>query len=294
MRILVFGETGQVACELARFDEVMNVGRAEADLSAPASCASTIRSYAPDAVINAAAYTAVDRCEDEEDEATVINGLAPTAMAQACADLDIPFVHISSDYVFDGQGTRPFRPSDKVAPLNAYGRSKLVGEKGVTDAGGVYCILRTSWVFSAHGNNFVRTMLRLSETHEALSIVADQVGGPTAASAIAQACMTIVYQLREHGRSISGVHHLSGAPDVSWATLARAIFAISDRHVDVADISTAEYLTPAKRPLNSRLDCSQLEQTFGIERPDWRRNLVDIISELGVPALGQNYERRSP
>jgi len=292
MRVLVFGKTGQVACELARFDDVTNLSRVDADLSDPLACAQAIRKHAPDAVINAAAYTAVDSCEDEEAIATIVNGHSPAAMAQVCADLKIPFVHISTDYVFDGQGTEPFQPSDPVDPLNAYGRSKLVGEQGVAAAGGAYCILRTSWVISAHGDNFVKTMLRLSEMRNALSVVSDQIGGPTAAAAIAQACITIAAQLREQGAAISGVHHLSGAPDVSWAELARAIFTLKEREVNVTDIPTSKYPTPAKRPLSSRLNCLKLTQVYGIERPDWRQNLSDIISELDVTTQDQTTERK--
>lgn len=284
MRVLVFGKTGQVACELARFDEVTNLSRAEADLADPLACADAIRQAAPDAVINAAAYTAVDRCEEEEAVATVINGGSPTAMAQACAELDIPFVHISTDYVFSGEGEMAFKPSDPVAPLNAYGRSKLSGEAGVARACGRYCILRTSWVISAHGNNFIKTMLRLSETRDGLSVVADQNGGPTPAAEIAKVCMKIATQLRVKDNENSGVYHFSGAPDVSWAELARNIFTLANRAVDVTDIETAEYPTPAERPLNSRLDCTKLTQTFGVERPEWRQNLAEILMELDASA----------
>ena len=284
MRVLVFGATGQVALELSRFDGVTTLGRTEADLSDPAACAAAIRHHAPDAVINAAAYTAVDRCEEEEATGTVINGQAPAAMARACAELRIPFVHISTDYVFDGQGTTPMSPDDAVAPLNAYGRSKLAGEKGVADAGGQYCILRTSWVVSAHGSNFVKTMLHLSETRDALSVVADQIGGPTAARSIATACMTIAQALRDKGAACSGIYHFSGAPDASWADLARAVFKLANRPVTVTDISTADYPTPATRPLNSRLDCATLEKVFGIARPNWRQDVADIVQELGARA----------
>jgi dTDP-4-dehydrorhamnose reductase len=291
MQVLVFGQTGQVACELALFDGVTNLSRADADLSNPSACADVIRRIAPDAVINAAAYTAVDRCEEEEVLATVINGEAPVAMAQACAELDIPFVHISTDYVFAGDGEASFKSSDPVAPLNAYGRSKLFGETGIAQVGGRYCVLRTSWVVSAHGNNFIKTMLRLSETRDALTVVADQIGGPTSAAEIAKACMTITTQLIEQGREKSGVYHFSGAPDTSWAEFARNIFTLSNRAVNVTDIPTSDYPTPAKRPLNSRMDCSQLTLTYGIERPDWRQNLVTILGELGVSTQDQTTER---
>ena len=197
MSLLIFGKTGQVAQALGQLapDSVF-LDRAQADLSDPAACAAAIRSLRPRAVINAAAWTAVDRAEDEEAVATVINGAAPAAMARECAALTIPFVQVSTDYVFDGHGAMPFHPDDPVAPLNAYGRSKLAGEVGVRNSGAVHAILRTSWVFSAQGQNFVRTMLRLGRERDELRVVADQIGGPTPARAIARACLTLAEALQ--------------------------------------------------------------------------------------------------
>mgnify|MGYP005847037921 CR=1 FL=1 len=280
MTPLVFGRTGQVATELARLAPGARLlGRAEADLADPAACAAMIRALRPDAVINAAAWTAVDRAEAEEAAATVVNGAAPAAMARACADLGIPFVHVSTDYVFDGSGTRPWRPEDPTGPLGAYGRSKLAGEVGVRAAGGQGVILRTAWVFSAQGVNFVRTMLRLGRERGAVRVVADQIGGPTPAAAIAGACLTIAAVLAA-GRAGPGTHHLAGAPDTSWADFARAIFAAAGMDVAVTDIATADYPTPARRPANSRLDCTSLTETFGIARPDWRAHLAAVVAEL--------------
>lgn len=276
MNILVFGKTGQVATELGAFEGVTCVGRDMADLSDPQACAALIKARAPDAVINAAAYTAVDRAEEEEALATVINGEAPAAMAQACHALTIPFVHISTDYVFDGQGDAPFANDHATAPKNAYGRSKLVGEQAVAQTGGAYAVLRTSWVFSAHGANFVKTMLRLSETRDALNVVDDQIGGPTPAAAIAAATVSIAAQLKADARK-SGVYHFSGSDDVSWAGFARETFRQAGRKVAVTGIPTSEYPTPATRPLNSRLDCSATTQAFGMARPDWKAALTDIV-----------------
>ncbi len=282
MRILVFGQTGQVARELANvLTDAWFLGRAEADLSDPASCSATIEARRPDAVINAAAYTAVDKAEEDEVLAQIVNGQAPGEMARACAKADIPFVHISTDYVFDGTGSAPWRPDDKTAPLGAYGRTKRAGEVAVLAAGGTSAILRTSWVFSAHGGNFVKTMLRLSETRDALSIVADQVGGPTPARAIAEATVAMAEGMADNPAT-AGIYHFTGAPDTSWADFAREIFAQSGRAVTVEDIPTSAYPTPAKRPANSRLDCSSLDTTFGIARPDWRTHLTDILTELGA------------
>jgi dTDP-4-dehydrorhamnose reductase len=277
--ILVFGKTGQVARELALLPGIHCLSRNSADLTNPAMCASEILRHRPRAVINAAAYTAVDRAEEEEAQATVINGDAPAAMAEACAMLGVPFVHISTDYVFEGGGATPWRPTDPVSPQNAYGRSKLKGEQAVTAAGGVYAILRTSWVVSAHGNNFVKTMLRLGAERDALTIVADQIGGPTPARAIAAACHRMAETLISEPDK-AGTYHFSGTPDVSWADFAREIFTQADLSCDVTDIPTTDYPTPATRPLNSRLDCSLTETTFALPRPDWRAGLAEILKDL--------------
>lgn len=279
--ILVFGKTGQVATELQRLSGVTALGRDKVDLSDPAACTAAIREHAPKAVINAAAHTAVDRAEDEEHLATVINGESPAAMAKACAELGIPLVHISTDYVFEGKGDTPWQPDNVTAPENAYGRSKLTGEVAIRQSGAVYAILRTSWVISACGANFVKTMLRLSETRDALNVVSDQIGGPTPARDIAMACLHIAEQLIQEP-SKSGTYHFSGAPDVSWAEFATEIFAQAGRLVSITPIPTADYPTPAKRPLNSRMDCHSTEQVFGIKRPNWRDGLKEILKDLEV------------
>ena len=278
--ILVFGKTGQLARELAQLDDVTCLGRDQADLSDPAACAAAIRATRPAAVINAAAYTAVDRAEEEEELAHVVNGAAPGAIARACADLGIPFVTVSTDYVFDGSGTAPWRPEDAPAPVNAYGRSKLAGEAAVQAVGGAYAILRCSWVVSAHGNNFVKTMLRLGAERDRLTIVADQIGAPTPARAIAAACREMAQQLASEPAK-SGIYHLQGAPEVSWAGFAREIFSCADLSCDVEDIPTSAYPTPAPRPLNSRLDCASLETVFNISQPDWQQGLKEILQDLG-------------
>ncbi|MEN8873145.1 MAG: dTDP-4-dehydrorhamnose reductase [Pacificibacter sp.] len=278
--ILVFGKTGQVATELQSLvPDAQFACRADADLTEPAACAALIEKIKPSAVINAAAYTAVDKAEDDEATAALVNGAAPAAMAKACASLDIPFVHISTDYVFDGSGNTPFVTDHPTAPLGAYGRTKRDGENGVRAAGGRFAILRTSWVFSAHGNNFLKTMLRLGTEREVLTIVADQVGGPTPARTIAAACLKIASQL-ESAPAKSGTYHFSGAPDVSWADFARDIFKQAGLTCEVTDIPTIAYPTPEKRPANSRVDCSSTRETFGIERPDWRRDVLTIVNEL--------------
>ena len=279
--ILVFGRTGQVAREIARAAEAIGtpvrlLGREEADLADPSACARVIEGIRAHAVINAAAHTAVDRAEGEEALATTINGEAPAAMARAAASREIPFLHVSTDYVFSGEG--PHAPGDPVAPLGAYGRSKLAGEEGVRGAGGRHVVLRTAWVFSAHGSNFVRSMLRLGAERERLRIVADQRGGPTPAAAIARALLTIAGALRDGAPS--GTHHLAGAPDTTWAGFAREIMARAGLPCEVEDIATRDYPTPAARPSDSRLDCASLERAFGIARPDWRERLDHVLKEL--------------
>jgi dTDP-4-dehydrorhamnose reductase len=281
MRLLVFGSTGQVARELQRIaPEARYLAREEADLTDPAACAAAIDGFDGDAVINAAAYTAVDKAETDEATATQVNGAAPAAMAKAARRRGLPFIHISTDYVFDGAGTRPWHPDDPPGPIGAYGRSKLAGEEGVLAAGGTFAILRTSWVFSAHGANFVKTMLRLGKTRESLSVVDDQTGGPTGAGDIASALVTIARNLLRSPQS-SGIYHFSGAPDVTWAGFAQEIFRQSRLPTKVIGIPTIDYPTPAKRPAYSRLDCTSLRTVFGIARPDWRQSLTRVLQELG-------------
>lgn len=281
MTLLVFGLTGQVACELRRLaPDAAFLGRDDADLADPAACAAAIDTRAPDAVINAAAWTAVDKAEAEEAAATVVNGEAPAAMARACAARAIPFVHLSTDYVFDGTGSTPFAPDHPTLPLSAYGRSKLAGETGVRAAGGPHVVLRTSWVFSAHGANFLKTMLRFGRERERLTVVADQIGGPTPARAIAGACLTIAERLGADP-GLSGTYHFAGAPDVSWADFAREIMAQAGLGAAIDDIPTAAWPTPARRPANSRLDCTGLA-AFGLQRPDWRAGVAAALHDLGA------------
>lgn len=284
MKLLVIGRTGQVARELARALppglEARFLGREELDLSRPSEAAAAVAGAAVDAVINAAAWTAVDRAEAEEAAAQVVNARAPAAMAEAAARRGVPFLHVSTDYVFDGAGTRPFRPDDPTGPLGAYGRGKLAGEQGVRAAGGPHLILRTSWVVSAHGANFVKTMLRLGRERPVLRVVADQVGGPTPAAAIAAALLTAARAMV--AGAPGGTHHFAGSPDTSWADFARAIMAGASLPAQVEDIATADYPTPARRPANSRLDCSAFTAAFGVPRPDWRAGLQDVLKELAA------------
>ncbi|MDV7271912.1 dTDP-4-dehydrorhamnose reductase [Thioclava sp. A2] len=279
--LLVFGRTGQVARELQQLAPVLALGRDAADLAQSGACAAAIHAHRPRAVINAAAYTGVDRAEDEEPLATAINGVAPTEMALTCAALNIPLVHISTDYVFPGTGDSPWAPGDMTAPANAYGRSKLAGEHGIRATGASHVILRTSWVFSTHGSNFVKTMLRLSDTRDQISVVDDQIGGPTPARAIAAACLAIAQQLQDAPEK-TGTYHFSGAPDASWCSFARGVFSLTGRPTRVQAIPTSAYPTPAARPLNSRFECNTTTSVFGLPRPDWHAGLRECLTELGV------------
>lgn len=278
MKILVFGKTGQVARELQRQADVIALDRSQADLSDPAACAAIVRHSDADVIINAAAYTAVDQAETNEGLATTINAVAPTEMAKAAAARGLPFLHVSTDYVFDGSGSAPRTPEEPTAPINAYGRSKRAGEQGVVAAGGTYAILRTSWLFSAHGTNFVNTMLRLGKERGAISVVDDQIGGPTPAADIAATLLKMAEQLHPDN---SRTYHYAGAPDVNWKDFATEIFLQAGLPVEVSGIPTSSYPTPAERPLNSRIDCTAMQNTFGISQPDWRLGLTKVLQNLG-------------
>jgi dTDP-4-dehydrorhamnose reductase len=279
--ILVFGKTGQLALELQRFADVTALGRGDVNLLNPRACSIAIKDYAPIAVINAAAYTDVDMAEVDARDAFVVNGDAPKEMAIACAELNIPFVHISTDYVFDGSGTEAWSAQSRASPINAYGRSKLLGEEGIRSSGAVYAIVRASWAVSSHGTNFVKSMLTLSENNSVLKVVSDQIGGPTPAGDIAVACLKISKQLIADS-SKCGTYHLSGVPNVSWADFAVEIFSQSNKFVNVIPVPTTDYLTRAPRPLNSRMDCRSTELVFGITRPCWKVGLNSILKELEV------------
>ena len=277
--ILVFGKTGQIAAELSTFESLKTLGREKANLYKPLECREAILFYKPKAVINVAAYTAVDNAESDEYLARQINGEAVAMMAATCAELNIPLVHISTDYVFDGSGTTPWLTSDIPNPINAYGRSKLQGERAIEASGCIYVILRTSWVVSAHGNNFVKTMLRLSERKNSLNVVDDQIGGPTFAGDIAHTCVLIAEQLIKEP-SKKGIYHYTGQPDVSWFQFAKEIFEKVGARTVATPILTSDYPRPALRPLNSRLNCSTTKEVFGISRPFWYDALENILKEL--------------
>lgn len=288
-RIVVVGRTGQVASELQRQAlppswSVIALGRDRIDLASGKDVTQSIADARPNILINAAAYTAVDRAEAEEDLAMQVNGHAPGHLARIAAGLGIPFLHLSTDYVFDGREGRAWREDDEPNPLNAYGRSKLAGERGVLEADVRSIILRTSWVFSPFGSNFVKTMLRLGAERDELSVVADQYGGPTAASDIAAALFRLAILLVADPKpSQSGIYHYCGAPVASWAELAEAVFERADwlpTKPQIVRIASADYPLAARRPQNSALDCTRIRQDFGIGQPSWRSSLAVTLDKL--------------
>jgi len=256
------------ACEVADFDQ-------------PASLAALLDRVQPTVVVNAAAYTAVDRAESDRDAAFRANAEAPGVLAQWCAQAGVPLVHYSTDYVFEGQGTRPYREDDATAPLGVYGASKLAGEQAIRAAGGRHLIFRTAWVYASHSANFLRTMLRVGAERDVLRVVADQVGTPTPAALIAD----VTAQALQHDGALSGTWHLTAKGETSWHGFAEAIFAeavatgVLPRAPKVEAITTAEYPTPAKRPAYSHLDVAKLEQDFGVVLPSWQDGLKRVIAD---------------
>jgi len=286
--ILVFGRTGQVARELALRGAATGralrfAGRETLDLAVPDKVDDLIAAVAPRAVINAAAYTAVDRAEREPDAAYALNRDAPAAIAAACAARGLPLVHFSTDYVFDGELDRPYVETDPTGPTSVYGASKLAGELAVTATGGAAITLRTAWVYSAHGTNFLKTMLALATRRDEVSVVADQIGRPTWARDCAEVALLAIDALAADP-ALAGIYHLSGAGDASWADLAKAVFTESARRGGptalVRPITTAEYPTPARRPANSRLDCGKIEAALAWRRRPWRDSLAECMTEM--------------
>ena len=297
MRLLLLGGNGQVGRELRRsllpLGEVIVATRdgadadAVADFDVPDALAELVASLAPDVVVNAAAYTAVDRAETDGEAAWRINAEAPAVLANACAATNALLVHYSTDYVFDGSGNRPYREDDATAPLGVYGSSKLAGEEAIRASDARYAILRTAWVYAAHGKNFLLTMLRLAGERDELRVVADQVGAPTPAAWIADATAQLIrHGVGGHGATGSGTWHLVADGETSWHGFAEAIVEEANarglvaRAPHVAAIATSDYPTPAKRPAYSVLDTSRLRRDFGIVLPDWREGLRRTLDEF--------------
>jgi dTDP-4-dehydrorhamnose reductase len=288
MKLLVLGAGGQVGLELRRLAwpsgyDLDAFGRDGVDITEREAVAAAVARERPDIVINAAAYTAVDRAETEPDAAWASNCTGPANLAAACRDAAIPLIHLSTDYVFDGSKPGPYREDDPVKPLGVYGQSKEAGDCAVREALARHVILRTAWVYSAHGHNFVKTMLRLAAERPVLRVVADQIGSPTGAADIAAAIGAIVQQL-DAGNSHWGTYHFAGGGTVTWHGFAQAIFELATPWRGppplVEAIATADYPTPARRPANSVLDCSRIGEVFGIVPRPWRQALAEVIGEL--------------
>lgn len=287
--ILLTGASGQLGTELQRLPwlpdwQLIAADRSDLDLSDTRAIQRMVEGRQWRAVINAGAFTGVDNAETRQVEAWQINALAPAALAQACAQCDIPLVHVSTDYVFPGTGELPARTDNIVAPLGVYGASKLGGELAVRAAGGTHAIIRTSWVISAHGKNFVRTMLRLAREHDTVRVVDDQFGNPTSARDLADAIKTVLLGLCSEVPTKGGTFHFCNEGATSWAVFAEEIFRqsaiLGGPHARVEPIATSEYPTPAERPKNSRLDCSTIAEVYGLEPRPWQLALTDVLTEL--------------
>lgn len=290
MRIAVTGQAGQVVTSLiergaAAGHEIIAIGRPALDLADPASVVRALEAAAPDAIVSAAAYTAVDKAETESDLAHAVNGAGAGAVAQAASALGVPLVHISTDYVFDGTLDRPYVESDPTGPTGVYGASKLAGEQAVLETHANSAVLRVAWVYSPFGGNFVKTMLRLAGDRDSVSVVADQVGNPTSALDIADGILLVATNLvADSSPELRGVFHMTASGEASWADFAQGIFAASAARggpsASVTPIGTADYPTPATRPANSRLDCGKIARAHGVTLPAWQGSLDTVIARL--------------
>lgn len=292
MKVLVFGRSGQVAQALAGATapdncEVIVVGRPDVDVLAAGSIDAAIAATMPDVIVNAAAYTAVDRAESEEAAAFALNAGAVETIGRKARRAGIPIIHLSTDYVFDGTRDGPYREDDAAAPLGVYGRSKLEGEQRLAEVQPQHIVLRTSWVYAPTGQNFVRTMLRLAETKPALHVVDDQRGSPTYAPHLAEAILTIAGRVAAGGAAW-GIYNATGSGSTSWHGFADAIFAEAGRYnwpvPEIVPIRTAEFPTTAKRPANSRLDGSKIRDAFGVSLPDWREGVAECVLAIARAA----------
>jgi dTDP-4-dehydrorhamnose reductase len=295
MNILLFGKNGQVGWELQRslsvlgavtaldFDSAEHCG----DFANPAGVANTVRSLRPDIIVNAAAHTAVDKAEGEPELARALNATTPGAIAQEAAALGAWLVHYSTDYVFDGSGSRPWVETDTPAPLSVYGRTKLEGEQLIAQSGAQHLILRTSWVYAARGGNFAKTMLRLAQERERLTVIDDQWGAPTGADLLADVTAHALRHLQRHPQD-GGLYHCVAAGETNWHLYAKEVLvlaaqaqpAIKLKATEVAPVPTSAFPTPAVRPHNSRLDVTRLQTTFGLRLPHWREGVARMLTEI--------------
>jgi dTDP-4-dehydrorhamnose reductase len=294
MRAVVIGKMGQLALCLAESMPpgvaLACLGRRELDMASPSPDFGVLASFRPDIVINAAAYTAVDKAESDQQAAFALNANGPALLAAFTASRDIPLIHISTDYVFDGTASRPYVETDAPNPLNVYGQSKLDGERAVLDAQAECVILRTSWLFSAHGGNFVKTMLRLARERDHLRIVGDQFGCPTSAHELAKCIWIIARRIHDGGQPLRdwGTYHYAGAGPTTWADFAAAIFASPEAclpRIPIIDVvPTQDYPLPAARPRNSALDCNKISACLGLRAPPWQASLAGVLGRLHTGA----------
>ncbi|CAI8979314.1 dTDP-4-dehydrorhamnose reductase [Pseudomonas sp. IT-P291] len=287
MKILINGRHGQVSHELQRrlgaVGELIVLGRDQLDLAQPDQIRRQVQNLRPDLIINAAAHTAVDLAESEPLSAFAINATAPGILAEEALALDIPLIHYSTDYVFDGKKAGPYNEDDTPNPLGVYGKSKLAGEQAIRDVQGKHLILRTSWVYSTHGRNFLLTMQRLLQEKPELRVVADQIGAPTWAGTIANSTLALIEHWQANEVTNWGTYHLTAQGETSWFGFAQAIGeALRQQGKPCADlfpIPSSDYPTPAARPLNSRLDCSRLQRDWGVSQPDWQTALRECLTQ---------------
>jgi len=289
MRVLVLGTPGQLGHELMRAAwpeglDVVGVGYPDFDVGVEADVRRVMAEHAPDLAVNATAYTAVDKAEGDRDAAFAINRDGPLHLARDCARRGIPLIHVSTDYVFDGTKDSPYVEDDPINPLNVYGESKAAGERAVRETWERHVTLRSTWVYAAHGANFVKTMLRLGAEREEMSVVADQFGAPTAAAALAAAIVAITPRIIDRTDAPWGTYHFTNAGVTTWHGLAERIFQRLERQTGrrprLRAIAAADYPTPTKRPSNSRLDCSKIRATFGVATPPWEESLERVLDEL--------------
>ena len=287
LKILISGKTGQVAVELqkhlAGLGELIVLGRDVLDLNQPDQIRAQVRAHKPDLLIIAAAHTAVDQAENEPELAFAINAIAPGVFAEEAAALGIPMIHYSTDYVFDGRKPAPYTEDDATNPLGVYGKSKLAGELAIAASGAQHLILRTSWVYSTHGKNFLLTMQRLLQERSELRVVADQIGAPTWAGTIAQSTRALIERWQSGDAAAWGTYHLTASGETSWFGFTQAIAghltAQGKACATLEPIPASAYPTPAARPQNSRLDCSKLAREWGVAQPDWEAALSACLAE---------------
>lgn len=292
MKILLLGKNGQVGFELQRslapLGEVLALDRNSTshcgDLSNLEGLAETVRVFRPQVVVNAAAYTAVDKAESDQTTAHLINALAPEVLSRSCAAIDALLVHYSTDYVFDGSGQKAWLETDTTGPVNVYGRSKLAGEQGIAKQGAKHVIFRTSWVYGTEGGNFAKTMLRLAQERDIMAVINDQFGAPTGAALLAD----ITAMSLQQPLALSGIYHLAAAGETTWHAYAQYVLQTAKRLKpeldykvkEVAAVSTSEFPTPAQRPLNSRLNCSKLQNALHCQLPDWQKGVDAMLSKI--------------